>query len=56
MIGAWCIWKQRNEVIFDSKPSLLAVWKANFKALVLDHLCRIKSNLHPSIKIWLSAL
>jgi hypothetical protein len=56
MIGAWCIWKQRNEVIFDSKPPLLAVWKANFKALVLDHLCRIKSNLHPSIKIWLSAL
>jgi hypothetical protein len=46
----------RNEVIFDGKPPHLAVWKANFKALVLDHLCRIKSSLHPSIKLWLSAL
>jgi hypothetical protein len=56
MIGAWCIWKQINEVIFDSKPPHLAVWMANFKALVLDHLCRIKPNLHPLIKLWLSAL
>jgi hypothetical protein len=56
MIGAWCIWKQRNDVIFEDKPPHLAVWKANFKALVLDHLCRIKSSLHSSIKLWLSAL
>jgi hypothetical protein len=56
LIGAWCIWKQRNEVIFYGKPPHLAVWKANFKALVLDHFCRFKSSLHPSIKIWLSAL
>jgi hypothetical protein len=56
MIGAWCIWKQKNEVIFEDKPPHLAVWKANFKALVLDHLCRIKSSLHSSIKLCLSAL
>jgi hypothetical protein len=56
MIGAWCIWKQRNDVIFEDKPPHLAVWKATFKALVLDHLCRIKSSLHSSIKLWLSAL
>jgi hypothetical protein len=37
LIGAWCIWKQRNEAIFDDKPPHLAVWKANFKALVLEH-------------------
>jgi hypothetical protein len=56
LIGAWCIWKQRNEVIFDGKPPHLAVWKANFKALVLEHFCRFKPSLHPSIKNWLSAL
>jgi hypothetical protein len=56
LIGAWCIWKQRNEVIFYGKPPHLAVWKANFMALVLDHFCRFKSSLLPSIRIWLSAL
>jgi hypothetical protein len=56
MIGAWCLWKQRNDVIFEGKPPHLAAWKAIFKALVMDHLCRIKSNLHSSIKLWLRAL
>jgi hypothetical protein len=56
LIGAWCIWTQRNEVIFDGKPPLLGAWKANFKALVLEHFCRFKPSLHPSIKNWLSTL
>jgi hypothetical protein len=56
MIGAWCLWKQRNDVIFEGKSPHLAAWKAIFKDLVMDHLCKIKSNLHSSIKLWLRAL
>jgi hypothetical protein len=56
LIGAWCIWTQRNEVIFDGKLPHLEAWKANFKELVLKHFCRLKPSLHPSIKNWLSAL
>jgi hypothetical protein len=56
MIGAWCLWNQRNYVIFERKPPRLAAWKAAFKALFMDHLCRIKSNLHPSIKSLFSWL
>jgi hypothetical protein len=56
MIVAWCLWNQRNDVIFERKPPRLAAWKAAFKALVMDHLCIIKSNIHPSIKLWLRAV
>jgi hypothetical protein len=27
LIGAWCIWTQRNEVIFDGKPPHLEAWR-----------------------------
>jgi hypothetical protein len=56
MIGAWCLWKERNDYIFNRKPPCLATWKVSFKARVLDHLVRIKPNLHSSIKLWLQAL
>jgi hypothetical protein len=36
MIGASCLWKQRNDVIFEGKTPHLAAWKAIFKALVMD--------------------
>jgi hypothetical protein len=55
MIGAWCLWNQRNEVIFDRKAPCLAAWKVAFKAQVLDHLVTIKLSLHSSIKLWLQA-
>jgi hypothetical protein len=56
MIGAWCLWNQRNEVIFDRKAPCLAAWKFAFQTQVLDHLVRIKPSLHPSIKLRLQAL
>jgi hypothetical protein len=49
MIGAWIIWKKRNDFIFSHKPPCLASWKVSFKNEVLRHLLRIKSSLHPSI-------
>jgi hypothetical protein len=50
----WCLvpLESVNDVIFEGKPPLLAAWKAAFKALVIDHFCRIKSKLYPSIKLW----
>jgi hypothetical protein len=56
MIGAWCIWKQRNDVIFDRNVPCLAAWKVAFKTQVLDHFVRLKPSLHSSIKVWLQEL
>jgi hypothetical protein len=35
MIGAWCLWKERNNLIFNNKPPRLASWKVSFKEEVL---------------------
>jgi hypothetical protein len=56
MIGAWCIWNERNDLIFNGKPPCLAAWKSAFKAQVSEHLIRIEASLHPSILLWLQAL
>jgi hypothetical protein len=56
MIGAWCIWNERNDLIFNGKPPCLAAWESTFKAQVSEHLIRIKASLHPSILLWLQAL
>jgi hypothetical protein len=56
MIGAWCIWNERNDLIFNGTPPCLAAWKSAFKAQVSEHLIRIKASLHPSILLWLQAL
>ena len=56
MIGAWCIWNERNALIFNGKVPGLLSWKTAFKKVVGDHLCRIKFSLHQSIQMWLDAL
>jgi hypothetical protein len=56
MIGAWCIWNERNDLIFNGKLPCLASWKSQFKKEVLLHLYRIKPSLHPAIRSWLSSL
>ena len=56
MIGAWCLWNERNDFIFNNKSPSLATWKSSFKATVKGHLVRIKQNLHQSILNWLEAL
>jgi hypothetical protein len=30
MLGAWLIWKQRNDVNFNRRPSLFHRWKQRF--------------------------
>jgi hypothetical protein len=56
MIGAWCIWNERNAQIFDGKVPNLSSWKASFKKEVNAHLFRIKQSLHQSVHSWLDAL
>jgi hypothetical protein len=56
MIGAWCIWNERNALIFNGKIPNLISWKAAFKKEVTDHLFKIKQSLHSSVRFWLSAL
>jgi hypothetical protein len=56
MIVAWIIWKERNDYIFNQKPPSLATWKASFKAEVLEHFIRIKSEFHACIMSWLGSL
>lgn len=56
LIGAWCLWNERNNLIFNSKIPSLGTWKRNFKDEVMEHLIRIKPSLHQSILSWLYAL
>jgi hypothetical protein len=50
MIGAWCIWNERNALIFNGKVPSLHSWKAAFKKEVNDHFIRIKPSLHQSVQ------
>ena len=40
-IAAWCIWKERNEFIFNNKAPRLSRWKRVFRVEVVLHLHRL---------------
>jgi hypothetical protein len=42
LIGAWCLWKERNNYMFNSKPPSLTHRRASVKDTVIIHLIRIK--------------
>ena len=56
MVAAWCIWNERNALIFNGKIPNIASWKSAFKKEVKDHFIRIKPCLLQSILCWLNAL
>lgn len=56
MIGTWCIWQERNALVFYGIPPNLHRWKTLFKKEVLNHLPRINSGMHASIQHWLNLL
>lgn len=56
MVAAWCIWNERNAVIFNGKVPSVPSWKNSFRQEILQHLYRIKPNLHDAIRSWLNNL
>ena len=56
LIAAWCLWNERNAVIFNTRPPSMSSWKAEFQREVKLHLYKIKPSLHNSIFSWLNAL
>jgi len=54
IIGAWCIWKERNAYIFNNKPPSVfpkkkppsVAWKALFTSEVKPHLRRQPATVH----------
>jgi len=56
LIAAWCLWNERNAVIFNRRPPSVSSWKAEFRSEVKLHLYKIKPSLHNTILSWLNAL
>jgi len=56
MITSWCIWKERNDYIFQHKPPSMATWKRRFRDEVKLHLYRVPPNLQDVIMNWTNSL
>ena len=56
MVAAWCIWNERNALIFNGKIPNLASWKSAFKKELKDHFIKLKPGLHHSNRCWFNAL
>jgi hypothetical protein len=56
MIAAWCLWNERNSLVFNGRAPGLNSWLISFKKEVEAHLFRIKNIFHSSIRQWLASL
>ena len=56
MVAAWCIWNERNALIFNGKAPSVASWKPSFKREIESHLCKIKQILHSFIRLRQNSL
>jgi hypothetical protein len=55
IIGAWELWKLRNDKIFQRQDPTYAIWLANFKNQCLAQSVRFKDDLRSSFCFWLDA-
>ena len=56
IIACWCIWKQRNGLIFKHIKPTFRGWKALFVHEVTLLKYRVKVSLVPSLSSWLDNL
>jgi hypothetical protein len=56
MIAAWCLWNERNSLVFNGRAPGLSSWLLAFKKEVEVHLFRIKPVFHSSVRLWLASL
>ncbi|CAO2185264.1 unnamed protein product [Urochloa humidicola] len=55
IISAWCIWKQRNGLIFDSRPPSIDNWKSNFIDECLLQAHRFRPILKTPFLEWINS-
>jgi hypothetical protein len=56
MLGAWNIWKERNNMLFNGISPTVLSWKARLKADLLLLLHRAKSSSHTFINQLVDSL
>jgi hypothetical protein len=56
MLGAWNIWKERNNMFFNGISPTVSSWKTRLKADLLLLLHRAKSSSHPVINQMVDSL
>ena len=49
MLGAWSIWKERNNLIFNAITPRIETWKTRFTSDFFLMVHRTKEDLHPFI-------
>lgn len=54
IVGAWAIWKHRNEIVFDGVALSLRRWKQIFKDELGLVVIRAKPSLKQVLEPWLS--
>jgi hypothetical protein len=54
MIATWCIWKERNDLVFNGKPPSPSAWEQRFMNEVRLHFCRFKPSFQRVISQWLN--
>ena len=56
LVAAWLLWKQRNDLIFNSISPSLPRWKSSLKEELSLHLTRLRVAFRPFLQPWIDNL